>query len=205
MNATISSRTGPPLNVRIGRAVASTPEAEDHLADVERRYADVGEVASEQRIADQEPDQGVMEDALWSAPPRQEPDRAERGRSGDHGDRAMGSRLRRPARRRDKDRRAGDRLEARLIDVGKQTASESSRPRAQVRRAHPHPAGVRTTRSCARRPSSNDVRATKPNASRARLVSSARRGWPSGLVASQTDLALEAGQRGRSARPGRGS
>ena len=37
----------------------------------------------------------------------------------------------------------------------------------------------------ARRPSSNDVRASKPKRSRARLVSSARRGWPSGLVASQ--------------------
>ena len=36
-----------------------------------------------------------------------------------------------------------------------------------------------------RRPSSNDVVAAKPKRSRARLVSSARRGWPSGLVASQ--------------------
>ena len=36
-----------------------------------------------------------------------------------------------------------------------------------------------------RRPSSNEVVAAKPNRSRARLVSSARRGWPSGFVGSQ--------------------
>src|SRR5664280_1626462 len=36
-----------------------------------------------------------------------------------------------------------------------------------------------------RRPSSKDVPAEKPKRSRARLVSRARRGWPSGLVASQ--------------------
>ena len=43
-------------------------------------------------------------------------------------------------------------------------------------------------------PSVNGVRERKPNACSARLVSSLRRGWPFGLVVSQTILPCEAGQ-----------
>ena len=61
-----------------------------------------------------------------------------------------------------------------------------------------HTAAARYQSIVVRSPSSNEVvRATKAEArSRARVVSSARRGWPSGLVASQRISPVEAGQLG---------